>query len=497
MNRHLRQLYNEAAGKLKGIVNGLDSCAITHDGWTSIATESFGTVTLHYVDSNWQLVNVVLQTRKVVGRHTADAIQNQLSAAQVEWGFPDPIATCDNAANEVKAFRQLGWTQLSCMGHNINLAVKAALSVPEVNKLVVKGRKVVQYFHKSSNAYNSLFEKQKLLLPPNLHGHKLIVDVDTRWNSTLEMLQRLLEQTAAIHAVLADPVFRGKVQDMRYLYSTDDQINVETVVEFLEPFKEATLSLSREDEPTVAAVLPVLIKLEKHVTLLPGDIGWLKDMKQKALQSLDKRYASPEQKRPLLLASILHPRSKKLTFLSDNDKHLAESYLRTEVFNIKNNPKTPPKTSKGVPIKTEVSTEVTNGQNQVEDVVDGLENAQALELPQHVVDEINKETLVTDVSFKEKQEVPGIPPCKKLKPDVMAWLDEIFFPGKSHSVQEDPETVINREIDLFLSSDYSTEKALKWWQDRESTFPNVAKAAKKFLCIPASSVPSRPGANTL
>ena len=48
-----------------------------------------------------------------------------------------PTAPCDNAANEVKAFRQLDWSQLSCMGHNINLAVKAALSVPEVNKLIV------------------------------------------------------------------------------------------------------------------------------------------------------------------------------------------------------------------------------------------------------------------------------------------------------------------------------------------------------------------------
>ena len=110
-------------------------------------------------------VNVVLQTRKVVGRHTADAIQSQLPTAQVEWGFREPIATCDNAANEVKVFRQLGWTQLLYMRHNINLAVKAGLSVPEVCKLVVRSRKVVQYFHKSSSVYQSLFDK-KSFCPP-------------------------------------------------------------------------------------------------------------------------------------------------------------------------------------------------------------------------------------------------------------------------------------------------------------------------------------------
>ena len=413
MTKHLRQLYNETATKLKGIINDVDSCAITHDGWTSIATESFGTVTLHYIDSNWDLFNVVLQTRKVVGRHTADAIQSQLSTAQVEWGFPEPIATCDNAANEVKAFRQLGWTQLSCMGHNINLAVKAALSVPEVSKLVARGRKVVQYFHKSSSAYQSLFDKQKILLPASLHGHKLIIDVDTRWNSTLEMLQRLLEQTAAIHAVLADPVFIGKAHDLRYLYTTEDQVNVENVVEFLQPFKEATLSLSREDEPTLAAVLPVLVKLEKHVTLLPGDIGWLKDMKQKASQSLDKRYASPEQKKPLLLASILHPRSKKMTFLSDNDKQLAESHLRVEVFKMKDIPKTPLKASKIVPVKSEPST--SEIKNQIQDIAEGFENAPSLELPQNVVDQINQETLAPDNIPDDKPIVSEFPPSKKLK----------------------------------------------------------------------------------
>ena len=107
MNNHLRSMYNTATAKLKDIISDIDACAITHDGWTSISTESYGTITLHFIDEDWKLFNVVLQTRKIIGQHTAEAIKNNLMEAQVEWGFPTPIATTDNAANELKAF-QLG-----------------------------------------------------------------------------------------------------------------------------------------------------------------------------------------------------------------------------------------------------------------------------------------------------------------------------------------------------------------------------------------------------
>ena len=143
MDNHLRVMYNETAAKLKDVIGDLESCAITHDAWTLIATDSYGTITLHFINSDWNLRNVVLQTRKVVGQHTADAIRDQLANAKLEWGFPRPIGVTDNASNKLKAFKLLEWLQISCMGHNINLAVKSALSVPEVSKLVGKGRTVV------------------------------------------------------------------------------------------------------------------------------------------------------------------------------------------------------------------------------------------------------------------------------------------------------------------------------------------------------------------
>ena len=37
-----------------------------------------------------------------------------------------------------------------------------------------------------------------------MQGRKRIQDVQTHWNSTLDMVERLLEQTPAVHAALSD-----------------------------------------------------------------------------------------------------------------------------------------------------------------------------------------------------------------------------------------------------------------------------------------------------
>jgi hypothetical protein len=58
--------------------------AITHDGWTSCATQSYDTITVHFINANWELRSAVLQTRKVEGSHTAENIAAKLKGG---WSF--------------------------------------------------------------------------------------------------------------------------------------------------------------------------------------------------------------------------------------------------------------------------------------------------------------------------------------------------------------------------------------------------------------------------
>lgn len=61
--------------------------------------------------------------------------------------FP-PVCVHDNATNATKApkVRETPRNGIGCLAHTINLAANAALSSPEMAKLLNKGRKIVGTF---------------------------------------------------------------------------------------------------------------------------------------------------------------------------------------------------------------------------------------------------------------------------------------------------------------------------------------------------------------
>ena len=91
--------------ELKTDISRTSSVAITHDSWTSIATDSFETVTVHYIveeaiTGNWQLKAKVLETKKIPGMHTADAIGKYMEEMKERWALPKIVAVSDNATVE-------------------------------------------------------------------------------------------------------------------------------------------------------------------------------------------------------------------------------------------------------------------------------------------------------------------------------------------------------------------------------------------------------------
>jgi hypothetical protein len=63
------------------------------------------------------------------------------------------------------------------------------------------------------------------------------------------MLERLMEQAPALHAVFMEPSVK-KAIDIKMLLSFEEQELIEKVVKLLEPFKRATIILSSKSEPT-------------------------------------------------------------------------------------------------------------------------------------------------------------------------------------------------------------------------------------------------------
>ena len=110
--------HEEMRKKVQIDVKKCPDFAITHDGWTSANTESYNTVTGHFINPEWELKSVVLETTKVEGSHTAENIASSLRETQQAWSFVTPTAVTDNAANEKKALELLQWVRFGCYGHN-------------------------------------------------------------------------------------------------------------------------------------------------------------------------------------------------------------------------------------------------------------------------------------------------------------------------------------------------------------------------------------------
>ena len=81
------------------------------------------------------------------------------------------------------------------------MAVGKDLDYSQIQKALGCCRSLVECFSRSWKKSRDLQEKQTQL---GMKNHKLIGAVSTRWGSTYEMIERILEQQQAIAAVLAE-----------------------------------------------------------------------------------------------------------------------------------------------------------------------------------------------------------------------------------------------------------------------------------------------------
>ncbi len=169
--------------------------AVTHDCWTSLLRESYGTMTVHVIGFDWSLHSFVLSTHKMNTSHAGANLADDMQSTVCDWGIQDPIAVSDNAAMKL-----LGWLYLDCWDHDANLGDKAALGIESVWKVVSKVIVLVTYLHHSTIATIVLGENAEFQLLREHDKLKPIINVATMWNSSLDILERYQILLPAIHA---------------------------------------------------------------------------------------------------------------------------------------------------------------------------------------------------------------------------------------------------------------------------------------------------------
>lgn len=85
----------------------------------------------------------------------------------------------DNAANILAAVQLGEWRSVGCFAHSLNLFVQE--SIKAISDTLIKVKRTVEYFQRSTTGLNKLKSVQKQM---TLEPLKLKQDVSTRWNST-------------------------------------------------------------------------------------------------------------------------------------------------------------------------------------------------------------------------------------------------------------------------------------------------------------------------
>ena len=325
------KLYDVTHNNIKELVGG-QKIALTTDGWTSLATEAYVTVTAHFITEDWLLKDAVLKTAELEKSHTAENVAGCIEEILRGYGIGrDSIlaVTTDNAGNYVNAVeRWLHSTSVPCMAHTINLAVGKGLAVRAIQIPTTRLKAAAQHFNKSTTDSYLLEAKQKTL---GVAQNKLINDCSTRWNSTYDMVCRAAEQQAPVAAVIME-------KRLSHLeLSTNEWRIMEKVGQVLEPFKKATAALSTDQFPTGSAVLPLkYLFLSKLLLPSPDDPPAIQEMKTKISVDLKKRYCSDKDDTFMLLntASYLDPRFHSLVHLEPNQKDAVREKVKRELLQL-------------------------------------------------------------------------------------------------------------------------------------------------------------------
>ncbi|XP_030011319.1 zinc finger BED domain-containing protein 1-like [Sphaeramia orbicularis] len=256
-------------------------------------------------------------------------------------------------------------------------------------------------------------------------AQKLVIEVDTRWNSTYLMLEHLFQLREPVAAALA--TLRT---DITPLTSQEHQ-TIEECLPILSPFNQATVELSEERRVSISKVIP-LMKMLYHTVLaksehLSNDVARL--LSDNPLRRIRENVAGNESLSVMTMATMLDPRFKTLGFLSQNKAQEAVRRLKAECS-----------------------------------VVIG--NSEAVQLP------------------GPSEAAEGTSSSGELWSLLDATVNQ-----KRRSSNATADAIVEVERYLAENNLRRNEDPLEYWHTQKHVYPHLYHLALRFLCSPASSVP--------
>ncbi|KAM8972302.1 zinc finger BED domain-containing protein 4-like [Pelodytes ibericus] len=281
---------------------------VSHEATTSLAPGSRrmgGSASVDQQGYRFFLLHAEVMDENHTSENFLHAIRRMVShwlgaeaGTNVEVGF----VVTDGAENMLKALGDGNIVGVRCA---LQLVVKSSIPAGSnrIARVIDHCRRIAGHFHRSVKTSHLLRKEQE---KAGLPIHCLRQDVVTRWNSTLEMLERILEQQRAIHSLSSDQ-FIGIASPLGREHWTV----ISQSVAVLKPFRDATEHLSMSTA-SLGQVIPVFSHLGGKMDVFQGGLhsdvaAVVRNLKENLkLQLRDQIDNYPE----LMLACMCDPRIK-------------------------------------------------------------------------------------------------------------------------------------------------------------------------------------------
>ena len=237
--------------------------AITTDDWRSTAIRSYAVVTIHFIDITGKLRHFMLDFRRHQHPHSGKSLSNLLEDVLMTAAIDGKLVsvTTDNAAYNINGINilngRLGDVNLKhvrCIAHVLNLIVKKAISNNSTELDSV--RDVVTYIRSSSRRLEVL---QGAAVGLNQQFLTPSLDCETRWNSTLDMISRILKIRKLLEYMDGNEDF----EECTIPQSTYELLR--RLEDVLSPFKEATKELSGSNYSSYSMIFPIFNLLLEEI----------------------------------------------------------------------------------------------------------------------------------------------------------------------------------------------------------------------------------------
>lgn len=243
------------------------------------------------------------------------------------------------------------------------------------------------------------------------------------------MIQRYLEQNELVTTTLCLLGKHNMCLNDNELALLQSSINV------LEIFEEATRELSSEKVTSLSKVLPMIRGIQTCLNSLAATDGMCA-LGQQLQEQMKRRFATVEDSFALTAATMLDPRFKKAPFSESSNVKTTEERL---VMQMRSHETQRTASTSHVAART------------FENRTPHVKKTSLWSTLDKTIEEINEKT--------SSQSLTG--PHSEMKR---------YFTEESHASRE--------------------EDPLMWWKEHAAQYPRIKELAKKYLCSPASSVPS-------